>query len=84
MSVAKFEGRLDEEIIMEAYGMYLQKHANERAIGLKPTALETILAYEEFKEYYILKILGRAGEFMTNIARDYQYASILKSPSSLV
>jgi len=66
---------LDENTINESYAMYLQKFTDTRtqeAVNTKQGS-SVIMKYDEFKEYYILKVLGRSAEFTENIARDYQY-----------
>ena len=77
MAVTLFDGKLNDELIIDAYSGYLQQHL--KCCSPKheiKKELNALLAYEEFKEYYILKLLGRASEFSTNLARDYQYMSI--------
>ncbi|MCB0495604.1 MAG: hypothetical protein KDC79_05685 [Cyclobacteriaceae bacterium] len=79
MSFSRFEGRLDEEKILNAYGAYLQKCTFSKSNRLCKSEKNGIMAYEEFREYYILELLGRASEFTSNIARDYQYSSLMDS-----
>lgn len=68
-----FEGKLDENVMIDAYSSYLQK--NLRSNSRKGSS-NTLMAYEEYKEFYILSLLGRASEFSNNIARDFQYMSL--------
>lgn len=84
MGVSRFEGRLDEDRIADAYSAYLQEHSFDTSEGKGSISVQGLLGYEEFKEYYVLKLLGRASEFTNNIARDYQYVTLLKYPSSAI
>ena len=66
---------LDENTINDSYAMYLHKFMGscvQEAIDNKKDSC-ALMSYDEFKEYYILKVLGRSAEFTENIARDYQY-----------
>lgn len=72
----KDKNKLSEALINEAYAMYLQQfveHCNGAFNNAKSCA---IMQHDEFKEFYILKILGRSSEFTRNIARDFQFLSL--------
>ena len=68
---------LDEHLINDSYAMYLHKFIGNCSKEISSNNLEAcaIMSHDEFKEYYILNILGRTSEFTANIARDYQYLS---------
>lgn len=70
--------KLDENSINDSYAMYLHKFVDSCSdyFSNNKKASYTIMSYDEFKEYYILKFLGRSSEFTENIARDYQYLSL--------
>ncbi len=65
---------LNENSINESYAMYLHKFVEPCGANFKDSTDSAcaIMTYDEFKEYYILKILGRSLEFTKNIVRDYQ------------
>ena len=69
--------KLNEHAIHNAYAMYLHTFidncSEQRLYSLQDK--RAIMSYDEFKEFYILNILGRSSEFTENIARDYQYLS---------
>ncbi len=69
--------QLTENSINDSYAMYLHKFIGtcSEDINAKNEESCAIMTYDEFKEYYILKVLGRSAEFTQNIARDYQYLS---------
>lgn len=69
---------LDENSINDSYAMYLHKFVDSCSDYFLNSAKDScaIMSYDEFKEYYILKILGRTSEFTENIAREYQYLSL--------
>ncbi len=78
------EKKLNDEVINESYALYLHKFI-EDCSGLQTTDEAfncAIMSHDEFKEYYILKVLGRSGEFTANIARDFQYLSFGNSTMS--
>ena len=55
--------------------MYLHQFIGSKGSNVKNQDNYAIMSFDEFKEYYILKILGRTAEFTQNIAREYQYLS---------
>ena len=66
---------LDENTINDSYAMYLHNFVGswpQEVVNTKE-GRSAIMSFDEFKEYYILKVLGRSSEFIENIARDYQY-----------
>ena len=78
MGLQTFKGdynNLNDDMINDSYALYLQKYVEiDSCKGVNDTQEEcTLMSLEEFKEYYILNVLGRASEFTENIARDYQY-----------
>jgi len=71
MALQTYKGdykNLDDHIINDSYAVYLQKY-----VHVFSEKEHLLMSFEEFKEYYILNVLGRASEFTENIARDYQY-----------
>ncbi len=69
---------INENTINDSYALYLQNFiegCEEEYIAnmLKSCA---IMSHDEFKEYFILKVLGRSSEFTKNIARDYQVGNL--------
>lgn len=68
---------LTDDAINGSYAMYLHKFIEDCDGSVARPVIESsaIMSYDEFKEYYILKVLGRSSEFTANIARDYQYLS---------
>ena len=69
------DNRLNDGMINDSYAMYLHKFIEGCGDEFTKNAQDkcAIMSYDEFKEYYILKILGRSSEFTENMARDYQY-----------
>ncbi len=69
--------KLDEDVINDSYAMYLHKFVDacDDHFEKNKQADCAIMTYDEFKEYYILNILGRSSEFTESIARDFQYLS---------
>ena len=69
------DSNLDENSINDSFVMYLNKFIEGATKELTyPTDNNcALMSYDEFKEYYILKVLGRSSEFTDNIARDFQY-----------
>ncbi len=64
--------QLNEQVINDAYALYLHKFVDESAPSFLGIPFG-IMHYDEFKEYYLLKVLGRSAEFTQNMARDYQF-----------
>lgn len=69
--------KLNEGVINDSYAMYLHKFIEACDEGFVNDNKDNcaIMSYDEFKEYYILKVLGRSKEFTENMARDYQFMS---------
>ena len=69
--------KMDETTILESYTMYLHTFIEGSGASIMEVSSQSsaILSYDEFKEYFILKVLGRSSEFTANMARDYQYLS---------
>ncbi len=67
--------KMTEDTINDAYAMYLHKFIEDCGESISNSSPKNcaIMSYDEFKEYCILKVLGRSSEFTANIARDYQY-----------
>lgn len=67
--------KLDENSINDSYANYLHKFIDGCGDNFSTDEKENcaIMSYDEFKEYFILKVLGRSSEFSANMARDYQY-----------
>jgi len=80
MSVHIFnsEGKMmNDDVINESYALYLHKFIEDcsRSKTTEEIGSCAIMSHDEFKEYYILEVLGRSGEFTANLARDFQYLS---------
>jgi len=69
--------QMGEDTINDSYAMYLHKFIEDCGDSISNNSPKNcaIMSYDEFKEYFILKVLGRSSEFTANIARDYQYLS---------
>ena len=69
------DSNLDENSINDSFALYLNKFIEDSKGGHSSSSEDkrAIMTYDEFKEYYILKVLGRSAEFSDNMARDYQY-----------
>lgn len=69
--------KLDESSINDSFALYLHNFAATRTVHSAANSIkdQPLMSYDEFKEYYILTILGRSSEFTENIARDFQYLS---------
>ena len=69
------EKMMTEDTINDSYAMYLHKFVEDCGDSISEELPDNcaIMSYDEFKEYCILKVLGRSAEFTANIARDYQY-----------
>jgi len=68
---------LNENSIQDSYAMYLHKFIedNDESCTTQMIKNSVIMSYDEFKEYFILKVLGRSSEFTANMARNYQLLS---------
>ena len=72
---------MSDSAVAESYAKYLQEHFTTHNHG---GTIETdadhvnALNYEEFKEYHVLRLIGRDNEFSDNLAKDYQYTEVLK------
>jgi hypothetical protein len=77
VQIIKDNDKLTDDAINNSYVMYLHKFIDTNSSLHKGNTKDNyaIMSYDEFKEYYILNILGRSSEFTENIARDYQYLS---------
>lgn len=80
----KASRRLDEHSISDSYAMYLQKFvdSSDKFIEDAAKSHQAIMTYDEFKEYYILNVLGRSSEFTESIARDFQYMALENWPKN--
>ncbi|MCF6361075.1 MAG: hypothetical protein L3J29_09985 [Cyclobacteriaceae bacterium] len=69
--------KMNETSILDSYTMYLHTFIEGSGASITATSSQSsaIMSYDEFKEYFILKVLGRSTEFTANMARDYQYLS---------
>ena len=74
------DSNLDENSINDSYAMYLHKFIEGCGEEVSKNSNDNcaIMSYDEFKEYYILKVLGRSAEFTDNMARDFQYQAFDK------
>lgn len=85
MAVKMFDRRersmLSDSTVAESYAKYLQEHFTSQRHGANGDVDAdhvNALNYEEFKEYHVLRVIGRGNEFSDNLARDYQYTEVLK------
>ncbi len=71
------EIKMNDDVINELYALYLHKFIEDCSNSKTTGEIDScaIMSHDEFKEYYILKVLGRSGEFTANMARDFQYLS---------
>lgn len=67
--------KLNEGVINDSYAMYLHKFIEGCGETFMSDAQDNcaIMSFDEFKEYYILTVLGRSSEFTENMARDFQF-----------
>lgn len=71
---------LNEDIVAKRYSEYLQQLVNKNPMHLSIDVEndDNVLTFEEFKEYHVLNVIGRAEDFTENLARDYQFTAVLE------
>jgi hypothetical protein len=83
MSYKLFDKRerslLNDSVVADRYAQYIQE-----LLGSNPDAEEfrladdNMLSFDEFKEYHVLNVIGRANDFSDNMARDFQFTAVLE------
>ena len=70
---------LNDSVVADRYAQYLQELLGSSA-GSEEFRLEddNMLSFDEFKEYHVLNVIGRANDFSDNMARDYQFTAVLE------
>ena len=53
-------------------------HKNPAVGGIDVEEDENVLTFDEFKEYHVLNVIGRAQDFTENLARDFQFTAVLQ------
>ena len=70
---------LNDSVVADRYAQYLQEQLVSNAVS-EDFRLEddNMLSFDEFKEYHVLNVIGRANDFSDNMARDFQFTAVLK------
>lgn len=75
----KERGLLNDDVVAQRYSEYLQQLIQEDVtmIDVDLDGDENVLSFDEFREYHVLNMIGRAKDFSENMARDYQNTAVL-------